>query len=160
MDRRTFMMTGAWLSTTAGSVWPWLTHAAARGNTLAIVDSTLVHGPAFAQFAGHMKLPIFETGDDIGALWYTTLAPRVRLMFAREPISPVSLIGLTRASDYFVLRDLATRAGLRAEHEHEHEHEHAHEQRTGSAARPAHITFAFAPRTLVECPREHPRQNL
>ena len=146
MNRRTFMMSSAWLSTAAGSAWPWLTHAAARSNALAIVDATLVHGPAFVQFADHMKLPVFETGDDIGALWYTTLAPRVRLMSAREP---VSLIGLTRASDYFVLRDLATRAGLRAEHEHEHG------QRTG-----AHIAFAFAPRTRVESSRERPHQNL
>jgi hypothetical protein len=137
MDRRTFMMTGAWLSTAAGSAWPWLARAAERSDTLAVVDSTLVCGAAFARFAEHMKLPLFETGDDIGALWYTTLAPRLSSTSGREP---ASLIGLTRASDYFVLGELATRAGFRADR--------SHEQYTGSAAQYAHIAFAFTPRML------------
>jgi hypothetical protein len=149
MDRRTFMMTGAWLSGVAGSARPWLAHAAARSSTLAIVDSTLVCGPAFARFAGHMKLPIFETGDDIGALWYTTLAPLIGRTSAQKP---VSLIGLARASDYFVLRELATRAGLRAEP--------GNEPRTVSAARHAHVAFVFTPRALFPRPSQHPSQNL
>ncbi|MGA9918600.1 MAG: hypothetical protein WBR17_39290, partial [Paraburkholderia sp.] len=108
MDRRTFMMTGAWLSTATGGAWPWLTHAAARHGTLAVIDSTLACSPAFADYVTHMKLPAFETGDDIGALWYTTLAPlHDRTSLRAQP----SLIGLTRASDYFVLRQFATRAG-------------------------------------------------
>ncbi|MBK5167179.1 hypothetical protein [Paraburkholderia domus] len=130
MDRRTFMMTGAWLSTAAGGAWPWLTHAAARHDTLAVIDSTLACGPAFADYVAHMKLPAFETGDDIGALWYTVLAPRLAQR-------PASLIGLTRASDYFVLKELATRAV--------HMVEHSYEQDAGPIA---HVAFALTPRLL------------
>ena len=130
MDRRTFMMTGAWLSTAAGGTWPWLAHAAARPGTLAVIDSTLACGPAFADYVAHMKLPAFETGDDIGVLWYTSLAPRLRQ-------TPASLIGLIRASDYFVLKELATRVG--------HLDEHSHEQSAGPIA---HVAFALTPRLL------------
>ena len=58
MDRRTFMMTSAWLSTTAGSVWPWLGHAAARGDTFAIADSTLPASAAFARYAAASAFPL------------------------------------------------------------------------------------------------------
>ncbi|WNC88407.1 hypothetical protein RI103_11790 [Paraburkholderia sp. FT54] len=139
MDRRTFMMTGAWLSSAAGSAWPWLAHAAARSNTVAVADSTLAYGAAFAAYAAHRQLPVFETGDDIGALWYTTLAPL--LCATPAPVfSPASLIGLTRASDYFVLTQLAKSAG--------HVIEHSDEQSMGSHTRRAHVAFAlaFAPR--------------
>lgn len=139
MDRRTFMMTGAWLSSAAGGAWPWLARAAARGNTLAIVDSTLACGPAFARYAARMKLPTFETGDDIGALWYTTLAPLIGQAPSQpSALMPPSLIGVTRASDYFVLSELVTRAGYRVEQ--------SHDLRTGSAAQHAHVAFAFMPR--------------
>lgn len=107
MNRRTFMLSGAWLSTLAASAWPCLAGAASRGDTPAIVDCSLSCGPAFARHAVHLGLPVFETGDDIGALWYTTLAPRL------TPMS--SLIGVIRASDYFVLHELVTRAGLVAD---------------------------------------------
>jgi hypothetical protein len=124
------MMTGAWLSTATGGAWPWLTHAAARHGTLAVIDSTLACSPAFADYVTHMKLPAFETGDDIGALWYTSLAPRLQQ-------TPTSLIGLIRASDYFVLNELATRVG--------HMDEHSHEQGAGPIA---HVAFALTPRLL------------
>ncbi len=124
------MMTGAWLSTAAGGAWPWLTHAAARHGTLAVIDSTLACSPAFADYVAHMKLPAFETGDDIGMLWYTSLAPRLQQ-------TPTSLIGLIRASDYFVLKELATRVG--------HLAEHSHEQGAGPIA---HVAFALTPRLL------------
>jgi hypothetical protein len=128
------MMTGAWLSTAAGGAWPWLADAAARRDTLAVIDSTLAGGPAFADYVARMKLPVFEAGDDIGALWYTTLAPRFRQTSAQ---SPASLIGLTRASDYFVIRELATRVGHLVEHSHEH------------GAEPiAHVAFALTPRLI------------
>jgi len=130
MDRRTFVMTGAWLSTAAGGAWPWLTHAAARHGTLAVIDSTLACSPAFADYVAHMKLPAFETGDDIGTLWYTSLAPRLQQ-------TPTSLIGLIRASDYFVLKELATRVG--------HLAEHSHEQGAGPIA---HVAFVLTPRLL------------
>lgn len=151
MDRRTFMMTGACLSTAAGSVWPWLAHAAARSNTVAVVDSTLAYGAAFAGYAAHRQLPVFETGDDIGALWYTTLAPLLCATPTRTPIPaptflPVSLIGLTRASDYFVLNQLAKSAGQVIENED------SHEQSAGSDRQHGHVAFAFAfaPRRLRE----------
>ncbi|RDK03904.1 hypothetical protein [Paraburkholderia lacunae] len=134
MDRRTFMMTGAWLSSAAGGAWPWLADAAARPHALAVVDSTLAAGPAFADYVARMKLPAFETGDDIGALWYGTLAPL--LSRTRAPTRP-SLIGLTRASDYFVLAQLATRSA--------HMIEHSHEQ---GEARFAHVAFVLAPRPV------------
>ncbi|WP_168793474.1 hypothetical protein [Paraburkholderia aromaticivorans] len=137
MDRRTFMMTGACLSTAAGSAWPWLAQAAARGNTVAVVDSTLAYGAAFAGYAAHRQLPVFETGDDIGALWYTTLAP---LLCATPTSTPTllsaSLIGLTRESDYFVLNQLAKSAGNVIEH--------SHEQSAGSDTQRGHVAFAFA----------------
>ena len=134
MDRRAFMMTGAWLSTAAGGAWPWLADAAARRDTLAVIDSTLAGGPAFADYVARMKLPVFEAGDDIGALWYTTLAPRFRQALTQ---TPASLIGLTRTSDYFVLRELATRVG--------HLVEHSHEQGAGLVA---HVAFALTPRLV------------
>ncbi|MFM0501722.1 hypothetical protein [Paraburkholderia caffeinilytica] len=138
MDRRTFMMTGAWLSTAAGGAWPWLTQTAARQNTFAVIDSTLAGGPAFADYVAHMKLPVFEAGDDIGALWYTTLAPRLGQTSAQTfAQTPASLIGLTRASDYFVLKELATRAGGLVEH--------SYEQGAGPIA---HIAFALTPRLI------------
>lgn len=121
MNRRTFMMTGACLPTIAADVWPALARAASQSGTLAIVDHSLPSGPAFARYAAQMNLPVFEAGGDIGALWYTTLAPRL------PPMS--SLIGLTRASDYFVLHVLATRAGLHAT----------------SAAQHAGAAFTFTP---------------
>ncbi|MFM0648747.1 hypothetical protein PQR14_30890 [Paraburkholderia bryophila] len=107
MDRRTFMMSGAWLSSAA---WPLLADADGRLDTLAIVDTTLTHGPAFADYASRLKLPLFEANDDVGTLWYTTLAPLLDRTSLRMQLS---LIGLTRASDYFVLKQLATRAGYR-----------------------------------------------
>jgi hypothetical protein len=124
MNRRTFMITGAWLATVAGGAWP----------SVALVDRTLACGPAFARYAAHLNLPLFETGDDIGTLWYTTLAPLL------EPGS--SLIGITRGSDYFVLHELAARAGLLAPADA------MHEQPAASAVQRAHIAFTFTPRVL------------
>ncbi|MBN3847494.1 hypothetical protein G3N58_11730 [Paraburkholderia sp. Ac-20342] len=141
MDRRTFMLTGAWLSTMAGGAWPWFAQAVARGNlgndmhTLAIVDSTLVCGASFARYAAHLQLPVFETGDDAGALWFTALAPW--LGDAASRATP-SLIGFTRASDYFVLRHLAIRTGRFVEH--------SHEPRVGQPAQAAYVAFALTPR--------------
>ena len=145
MDRRTFMMTSAYLSTAAGSAWPWLVHAAARSNAVAVVDSTLAYGAAFAGYASHRQLPVFETGDDIGALWYTILAPLLCATPTRAPTpTPQSapLIGLTRASDYFVLSQLAKSAGQVIEY--------SHEPSAGSDTQRAHVAFAFtfAPRAL------------
>ncbi|MDR8398124.1 hypothetical protein NE850_17400 [Paraburkholderia sp. USG1] len=135
MDRRTFMMTGACLPTVAGGAWLWLAHGAAHGNTVALADSTLAQGAALAGYAAHRQWPVFETGDDIGMLWHTTLAPLLR---ATSTHASVSLIGITRVSDYFVLSELATRAG--------HLIEHTREQGASANAQPAHVAFVFAPR--------------
>jgi hypothetical protein len=140
MDRRTFMLTGAWLSTAAGGAWPWLAQAAAcadNARTVAIVDSTLECGASFARYAAHLRLQTFETGDDAGALWFTTLAP---LLDAGKSSRAVpSLIGFTRASDYFVLQHLALRTKRFVEH--------SHEAREGLHAQPAYVAFALTPRS-------------
>ncbi|CAB3698325.1 hypothetical protein [Paraburkholderia rhynchosiae] len=136
MDRRAFMMTSAWLSTTAGTAWPWLAHAASHRDTVAIADSTLAFSAAFARYAAAMNLPTFETGDDIGLLWHTTLAPL--LQTSAEAGTASWLIGVTRASDYFVLKELATRATHRVEH--------SHERGAQSAAQSTYVSFVFAPR--------------
>ena len=136
MDRRTFVMTGAWLSTAASGAWPWLAHAAARGNTVAVVESTLAGGPSFADYVARMKLSAFEAGDDISALWYGTLAPLFAQSQAQSHAqAPPSLIGLIRASDYFVLKQFATRAAPMIEHRHEQ-----------GSGRIAHVAFVLAPR--------------
>ncbi len=135
MDRRTFMMTGACLPTVAGAAWPWLAHGAVHGNTVALADSTLAHGAALAGYAVHRQWRVFETGDDIGMLWYTTLAPLLR---ATSTHAPASLIGLTRVSDYFVLSELATCDG--------HRIEHTREQGADAHTQLAHVAFVFAPR--------------
>ncbi|WP_144143121.1 hypothetical protein [Paraburkholderia sp. BCC1884] len=139
MDRRTFMMSGACLSRAAGGAltWPGLTHGAACHGTLALVDSTLPHGAAFAEYAAHRRWPTVEAGDDIGVLWYTKLAPLLLLEHAPATLAQTSLIGLTRTSDYFVLKRLATRHGELIEHSHEH----------GPGA--AHVTFVFTPGAAV-----------
>lgn len=144
MDRRTFMMTGAWWSTVAGSAWPWLARAATLEGTLAIVDSTLADGPSFARYAAQLELPTFETGGDIGALWYSTLAPLLsRTSGSASAQRSPALIGLTRASDYFVLGELLTRAGHQVV-------AHSHEPRTGSAEQQARVVFAFTPRVIAD----------
>lgn len=135
MDRRTFMLTGAWLPTVAGGAWPWLARGAAHGNTVVLADSTLAHGAALAGYAARRQWSVFETGDDIGMLWYSTLAPLLR---APSTCSSASLIGLTRVSDYFVLSELAIRSGYLIEH--------ACEQGTGANPQSAHVAFVFAPR--------------
>lgn len=97
MDRRTFVTTGASLGAT-GCLLPWMAHALTHpAGTIAVFDSTLAHGRAFADYAARARLRTFDVGDDIGALWYTTLAPRL--------VAPAqgTLVGITRASDFFVL---------------------------------------------------------
>jgi hypothetical protein len=107
------MMTGAWLSTAAVGL-PWLTQAVAAPGTLALVDTSLGDGRAFARDAARRGSSIFdislESGADIGMLWHTTLAPRLAA-------APGFVVGLARASDYFVLGQLASRSGRMAEHQ-------------------------------------------
>lgn len=107
MDRRTFVMTGAWLSA-AGCALPWMARAARTPNTIAVVDANLASGRAFAEYLTRQDTPIFEVGDDIGTLWYTTLATRLAA-------APGPMIGFTRASDYFVLGRLAAGSSRRVQ---------------------------------------------
>jgi hypothetical protein len=105
MDRRAFMMTGAWLSAAAGAL-PSMTHAAMARHMIAVVD-------AFSRETARKGISVFEishdSGDDIGTLWYTTLAPR---LIAASGL----VIGVVRASDYFVLGELALRSTGLVEH--------------------------------------------
>jgi hypothetical protein len=105
------MMTGAWLS--AARALPSMTHAAMASNTIAVVDARLAGGRAFSRDAARKGISVFEishdSGDDIGTLWYTTLAPRIAA-------APGLVIGVARASDYFVLGELALRSTDLVEH--------------------------------------------
>jgi hypothetical protein len=147
MDRRSFMTTAVCVPGAAACAWPWLERVAAQRHTVAVIDSTLANGAAFAGYAAQWPVTVLEAGDDIGALWYTTLEPLLRVTTER---APAALIGLTRASDYFVLEQLATRAGHQVEHCHERGGQS--EQGAESGPRLLHVAFAFGPRA--------PNQNL
>jgi hypothetical protein len=127
MDRRTFIATGTWYSTGAWlPAWFAMSNTEARGaasgeaarerttfartvhaRTFAIFDATLAQADAFAGHAARLSIPAFEIGNDndVGALWHTSLAARV------ANVPPSTLIGFTRASDFFVLTRLALRPG-------------------------------------------------
>ncbi|HVE11238.1 MAG TPA: hypothetical protein VNE00_28545 [Paraburkholderia sp.] len=117
MDRRTFIATGAWLS--SGVFTPaWLALAAeatqrasaASGRcTLAIFDASLTDAELFAGHTARLSIPSFDIGDDIGALWHTELSPRAAN-------HAVLLLGVTRAADFFVLSRLAQRPGRVPQH--------------------------------------------
>lgn len=142
MDRRTFMTTAVCVPGAVVAAWPWLACFAARRHTVAVIDSTLASGAAFAGYAAQCSLTVLEAGDDIGALWYTTLVPLLRA--APGPaFAPASLIGLTRSSDYFVLERLATGAGHRVEHCDAR----GAGQGSGSGPWLVQVAFAFGPRT-------------
>jgi hypothetical protein len=112
MDRRSFIATGVWIS--GGVVTPaWLiqatqaaqtAHAANGRHALAIFDAALTEAAAFAGHTARLGIPAFDMGDDIGALWHATLAPRAAS-------APVTLLGVVCAADYFVLSRLALRPG-------------------------------------------------
>jgi hypothetical protein len=112
MDRRSFIATGVWIS--GGVLTPaWLIQAtqaaeAAQAGSgqhaLAIFDASLTEAAAFAGHTARLGISALDIGDDIGALWHATLAPRA----ASEP---VTILGVVRAADYFVLSRLAQRPG-------------------------------------------------
>jgi hypothetical protein len=130
MDRRAFVMTGAWLSAAAGAL-PWMTHVAVPRNTIALVDASLAAGRGFSRDAARRGISVFEinheSGNDIGTLWYTTLAPRLAA-------APGLVIGIARASDYFVLGEFALRSTGLVEHRCER-----------CAEPPAPVAFLLAP---------------
>lgn len=133
MDRRSFVMTAAWLAA-AGGAWPWLAHAASARPTLAVVDASLEAGRALSGQATRRAIPVFETGDDIGMLWYTTLAPRLAA-------APGFVIGVTRASDYFVLGELALHPARMVEH-----------RRAWRTEQGTPVAFLIGPAALVDAP--------
>ncbi|OLL32058.1 hypothetical protein BTH42_08895 [Burkholderia sp. SRS-W-2-2016] len=151
MDRRGFMLTSVSLAIAAGGAWPWFASAAGGASTaraLALVDSTLAAGDLLACYARQFSLPVFETGDDIGALWFTKLAP---LLAAASVITTASaapaarpaasLIGITRASDHFVLSHLALCSGRFTEH--------SHQRHAMSGGRVEYVAFALTPRESI-----------
>ncbi|HWT38557.1 MAG TPA: hypothetical protein VN289_19880 [Paraburkholderia sp.] len=105
MRRRTFIAAGAWLPATAAWRGPWLHHDGLRAD-LALIDSTLHESAALSDHAARVRLPVIDLGAaphaDIAALWYDTLAPRAARAEGR-----LTLIGVTRAADFFVLARLA-----------------------------------------------------
>lgn len=127
MDRRTFIAAGTWYSTGAWlPAWFTACSAEARGavapdtsrdgatlasaaRRFAVFDTSLAQSSVFAGHAARLSMPAFEIGNgndnDIGTLWHASLAACV----ARAPSS--TLIGFTRASDFFVLTRLALQPG-------------------------------------------------
>ncbi|HEY3596147.1 MAG TPA: hypothetical protein VGL08_01330, partial [Paraburkholderia sp.] len=117
MDRRTFIATGTWFSACA-YLPPWfadaanVTAAAGPRDALAVFDSSLAQAGACARYAARLRISAFEIGDDIGALWYSALAPCIAHSRTGKPAHhAVALIGIARASDFFVLARLALQPG-------------------------------------------------
>jgi hypothetical protein len=134
MDRRTFVKTGAWL-TAAGGVWPWFADPGEERRAIAIFDPALAASRAFADDAARAGMLAIDIRDDIGELWYATLAPR--LARASAP-----LVGVLRASDFFVLKQLAAGAG--------HVVRHAAQESAGRAMAIAFVIDCASPFTRHE----------
>ncbi|MBN3757264.1 hypothetical protein G3N95_30290 [Paraburkholderia sp. Tr-20389] len=114
MQRRTFIAATAWLSATAAWHMPWLHPDGLRAH-LALIDSALPESAALSTHAARMRLPVIDLGDtphaDIAALWYDVLVPRAARTEGR-----LTLIGVTRAADFFVLARLALPPAARMTH--------------------------------------------
>ncbi|MBP0589057.1 hypothetical protein J8I87_04840 [Paraburkholderia sp. LEh10] len=112
MKRRTFIASGAWLSAMAAWGAPWL-HPDGTLADLALIDATLPESAALSLHAARMRLPTFDVNSaphaDIATLWYDTLAPR-----AAQTGGRLTLLGVTRAADFFVLARLALQPGAPA----------------------------------------------
>ncbi len=101
MERRTFML-GA-LASVAPLAWE-LRSMAPRGAWLVVYDPALAHGRLLARHAATAALPAFAlVREDIGALWYEVLAPRL----GASGGGVISALGL---ADQFVLARLALAA--------------------------------------------------
>jgi hypothetical protein len=109
MKRRTFIAAGAWLSATAAWGVPWL-HDDGLLADIALIDTSLPESAALSAHATRVRLPVFDINDaphaDVATLWYETLAPR-----AAQAGGRLTLIGVTRAADFFVLARLALQPG-------------------------------------------------
>ena len=106
MDRRTFVTASTWMSA-AACVLPRVAAALERPETIVLVDVALPASRAFAvATAARRAMPLMEIGGDAGMFWHATLA--------RHFAQPNAMaIGVLRASDGFVLRQLATSANFR-----------------------------------------------
>jgi hypothetical protein len=124
MQRRDFVMSGCWLAASEALPFAFFTPlirasgigADHTGHVFAVFDSSL---PVSVEFARRMRaadVPLFDAADDIGALWHATLAARLRIDDPHAPDAPVTLFGVTRASDGFVLQRLAGAPGFALRH--------------------------------------------
>jgi hypothetical protein len=77
---------------------------------IAIYDAQIPASNVFARNARRMGISILGTAGDVGALWHTTMLPMLKQ-------KPRNLIGLTLPSDLFLLKSLATDAGMVVAHE-------------------------------------------
>ncbi|QCP49945.1 hypothetical protein FAZ95_12615 [Trinickia violacea] len=106
MDRRTFVKASTWMSA-AACVPPRVAAALERAGTIVLVDTSLPASRAFAAAtAARRAMPFMEIGGDAGMFWHATLAPHLAQANALA-------IGVLRASDGFVLRQLAASANWR-----------------------------------------------
>ncbi|GJH06177.1 hypothetical protein [Paraburkholderia terrae] len=105
MQRRTFIAAGAWLSAAPAFGAPWLRLDGLRAD-LALIDTALPESTALGDRAARMRVPVFDVSAaphaDIATLWYDSLAPR-----AMRSAGRLTLVGVTRAADFFVLARLA-----------------------------------------------------
>ena len=83
---------------------------AAGSFAMVIYDERLPASRAFARGAKRNGISASELGGDAGELWYNTIRPRLRLI-------PHRLLGLTLASDLFLLKLLAADVGMKVWHE-------------------------------------------
>lgn len=124
MQRRDFVMSGFWLTASEALPLALFTPRVRAsgigvdrtGYALAVFDSTLPVSVEFARRMRAVDVPLFNAADDIGALWHTTLASRLRIDDSHAPDGPVTLFGVTRASDGFVLQRLAGAPGFALHH--------------------------------------------
>ncbi|MGV2289327.1 hypothetical protein AAHK20_11505 [Trinickia sp. YCB016] len=106
MDRRTFVKTSTWMGA-AACMSPRLAAALERPGAIVLVDASLPASRAFAvATATRRAMPLMEIGGDAGMFWHVTLA---RYLAQTNALA----IGVLRASDGFVLRQLATSANFR-----------------------------------------------
>jgi hypothetical protein len=77
---------------------------AAADAALALFDRAIEPSRAFAAHLARGGAAALDIGDDIGALWYRAIAPRTLS-------AQVTVAGLTRASDCFVVEQLCIAAG-------------------------------------------------
>ena len=78
--------------------------------SMVIYDERIPASCAFARSACRDGMSAVELKADIGQLWHNTIRPRLRL-------TPHRLLGLTLASDLFLLKLLAADAGMKILHE-------------------------------------------